>query len=447
MSEMPFDPEFIQSQILPDDLETVGGLSRSGRVTAVKGMIVRADLPDARLNEICVIRREGVPDLKAEVIGFDQAGAMLMPYDRLESVAADALVTPEESGPEVPCGDAVRGRVIDALGAPTDGLGPLRGNERAPLYSPPPSVMSRQPIDTVLETGLRAVDGLLTIGVGQRVAICAPAGVGKSTLLSTLVRNIDADRVVLALIGERRREVAGFVRHDLGEEGMKKATVVVSTSDESALMRMRAAYTATAIAEKARDKGERVILMMDSVTRFARALRDLGQAVGEPTGRGGYPASMYARLPQLFERAGNGEVGSITAFYTVLADSDSMDDPVVEETISLIDGHILLSRAIASSGRYPAIDILGSKSRLMNQVVDSDDHKRAARNLIKLKSEYLANLAMINMDKYEGFDMDSATIKERNQEVEAFLGQGLDDRQSYEEIVDQMNGSFGDWWD
>jgi len=287
----------------------------------------------------------------------------------------------------------------------------------------------------------------LTIGVGQRVAICAPAGVGKSTLLSTLVRNIDADRVVLALIGERRREVAGFVHHDLGVEGMKKATVVVSTSDESALMRMRAAYTATAIAEAARDKGERVILMMDSITRFARALRDLGQAVGEPTGRGGYPASMYARLPQLFERTGQGEVGSITAFYTVLADSDSMDDPVVEETISLIDGHILLSRAIAAAGRYPAIDVMASKSRLMNAVVSSGEQKLAARNIIKLKSEYLSNLAMINMDKYEGFDMDSATIKDRNQEVEDFLKQGLSDRQSYTEIVDSMVDAFGDWWD
>ncbi len=421
-------------------------VARSGRVTSVKGLIVIASVPDVCLGEVCRIRRAGVADLLAEVIGFDDRGAILMPYDRVDAVAMGAVVEPVEALPTVPCGDSVRGRVINAMGEPIDSKGPLVGNQRAVMFSKPPDPMKRKSNVEPLETGIRAIDGLLTVAVGQRVGLCAAAGVGKSTLLSCLVRNVKADTIVLALIGERGREVRQFIEHDLGVEGVARATVVVSTSDESALMRVRAAYTATAIAEEARARGERVLLMMDSVTRFARALRDLGQAVGEPMGKGGYPASMYARLPQLFERAGNAEVGSITAFYTVLADSDDVSDPVVEETISLLDGHFLLSREIAASGRYPAIDVLRSKSRLMS-LVTTKEHRALASKVLQLKSEFVKNYDKIKMGLYEDHGMDSAEISSRDKQVERFLHQDTAIRVPLAQTVEALGSEFGDWYD
>lgn len=447
------DPTFNFEFKFDDPLDlgaSVGGapesVVRSGRVTMVKGLIVTASVPDVRLGEVCRIRREQVADLFAEVIGFDDRGAILMPYDRLDSVAMGAVVEPIDAMPMIPCGGSVRGRVINAMGEPVDGKGPLVGNARTPLMSKPPDPMKRQPNAEPLETGLRAIDGLLTVAVGQRVGLCAAAGVGKSTLLSCLVRNVKADTIVLALIGERGREVRQFIEHDLGPEGVARATVIVSTSDESALMRIRAAYAATAIAEEARARGERVLLMMDSVTRFARALRDLGQAVGEPMGKGGYPASMFARLPQLFERAGNGEVGSITAFYTVLADSDDVSDPVVEETISLLDGHFLLSREIAAGGRYPAIDVLRSKSRLMS-LVTTKDHRSLASKVLKLKSEFVKNYDKIKMALYEDNGMDSEEISDRDKQIERFLHQDLAERQPIEKTVAAMREQFGRWFE
>lgn len=446
------DPEFqFDLSFQAPDLDAVfesgssDVIARSGRVSTVKGLIVLASVPDVRLGEVCRVRREGTADLLAEVIGFDERGAILMPYDRLDAVAMGAIVEPVEATPTVPCGDAVRGRVINAMGEPIDGKGALPSNHRTPLYSKPPDPLKRRPNTEPLETGIRAIDGLLTVAIGQRVGLCAAAGVGKSTLLSCLVRNVKADTIVLALIGERGREVRQFIEHDLGEEGVARATVVVSTSDESALMRIRAAYAANAIAEEARARGERVLLMMDSVTRFARALRDLGQAVGEPMGKGGYPASMYARLPQLFERAGNAEVGSITAFYTVLADSDDVSDPVVEETISLLDGHFLLSREIAASGRYPAIDVLRSKSRLMS-LVTSQEHRALASKVLRLKSEFVKNYDKIKMGLYEDHGMDSSEISSRDKAIEAFLHQDTFETQPLAKTIEDLEARFGDWY-
>jgi ATP synthase in type III secretion protein N len=447
VSSSNFDFEF---DFKEPNLEAVLGsegaevVARSGRVSTVKGLIVIASVPDVRLGEVCRIKREGV-DLLGEVIGFDDRGAILMPYDRLDAVAMGAVVEPVEAMPTVPCAETVRGRVLNAMGEPLDGKGPLAGNRRTPLYSKAPDSLRRKPNDEPLETGIRAIDGLLTVAIGQRVGLCAAAGVGKSTLLSCLVRNVKADTIVLALIGERGREVRQFIEHDLGPEGVARATVIVSTSDESALMHIRAAYAATAIAEEARSRGERVLLMMDSVTRFARALRDLGQAVGEPMGKGGYPASMYARLPQLFERAGNAEVGSITAFYTVLADSDDVSDPVVEETISLLDGHFLLSREIAASGRYPAIDVLRSKSRLMS-LVTSREHRALASKVLRLKSEFVKNYDKIKMGLYEDHGMDSAEISARDKAIEAFLHQDTAETQPIAQTIADLNDQFGDWY-
>ncbi|HEY8668236.1 MAG TPA: FliI/YscN family ATPase, partial [Tepidisphaeraceae bacterium] len=302
---------------LDEQLGSFEGVERSGYVTAVTGTVIRAIVPDVRIGEICRIERAGMPPLEAEVVGFDRQDVVLLPLGRLEAIAIKAFVAPSGAAPTVPAGPAVRGRVLDAMGQPIDGLGPINSAQRAPMVAPPPNPLHRVRITKPISTGVRAIDGLLTLGRGQRVGIFAAAGVGKSTLLSMIARNVEADSVVLALIGERGREVVGFLEDDLGEEGMKKSTVVVSTSDQPALLRLKAAYTATAIAEEARRRGEQVVLMMDSVTRFARALREVGLAAGEPPGRQGYPASVFATLPTLFERAGNDEYGSITALYTV----------------------------------------------------------------------------------------------------------------------------------
>jgi len=418
------------------------GVRRSGRVREAKGLILRSSLPEAHLGELVRIERDG-EDLAAEVIGFDRHGALLMPFSRLEDVAAESRVIPEESQPTIPAGDAVLGRVLDALGQPLDGRGPLWGAEFAPLQTEPPPSLERRPITEPIVTGRRALDGLLTLGRGQRVSICAAAGAGKSTLLGQLLRHIEADRIVLALIGERGREVRQFLDHDLDGEARRRATVVVSTSDQSPLLRMRAAYAATAIAESARARGENVVLMMDSVTRFARALRDVGQALGEPIGKGGLPASLFLRLPQLFERAGNDAHGTLTAFYTVLAEDDALDDPIVEETISLLDGHILLSRKIAQRKRFPAVSILSSVSRLMAAVTGAE-HQALAQKAAELEAEHAANLDKIKMGLYETGNLDSEQIEERHQSLEEFLAQGPEPS-GFDETLEAMSQRFGGW--
>ncbi|MFT4538966.1 MAG: type III secretion protein N (ATPase) [Planctomycetota bacterium] len=398
------------------DLTDLIGLRRTGRVTEVIGTIVRAAVPEVHIGELCRIRRSDDSELDAEVVGFDRQDALLMPLGQMETISAGATVVPSGGKPTVPCGKAVQGRVLDALGDPLDGLGPIVGGERTRLMQQPPNPLLRARIDEPIQTGVRAIDGMLTMGRGQRIGIFAGAGGGKSTLLSMIARNVDADRVVLALIGERGREVRGFLEDDLGEEGMKKSTIVVSTADQSALLRLRAAYTATAIAEAARDRGERVVLLMDSVTRFARALRDVGLAAGEPPGRQGFPASVFARLPILFERAGTSDKGSITAFYTVLVAGDDMEEPVADETMSLLDGHIILSRKIAERNQYPAIDILASKSRLMQDLV-TKDHAAAAGKALMALSTYTENYDKISMGLYDPPTTEEADLAERGQEV------------------------------
>lgn len=394
---------------------------RVGRVTAVRGSVVVSSLPDAHLGEVCAISRRGESDLMAEVIGFEHDGAWLMPYGRLEAVSADAEVRAVEVAPTAPVGPAVRGRVLDALGRPLDDRGPLDVAETGPLYASPPRSMDRRRADRAVSTGIRVIDGCLTVAEGQRLGILAAAGVGKSTLLGAIVKNVDADTIVLALIGERGHEVPDFVMHKLDADARARATVIASTGDESALLRMRAAYFAMAVAEAARARGERVVLMMDSVTRFARALREVGHAVGEPLGRGGYPNTLFTRLPQLFERAGNDARGSITGFFTVLADSDDVDDPVVEETISLLDGHVVLSREIAKERRFPAVDVLRSVSRMMDLVTD-DAHRDAVRRVSAFLAEYGRNYDKIKMGHYRG-RLDAAGMEARHDQVAAFLSQ------------------------
>lgn len=408
---------------LAAQLAPLGAASRVGHVTAVKGSLLRAEVPDVGIGELCRIR-SGHRVVLAEVTGFDREDVLLLPLHPLEGLAVRAEVEPIGSSLTIPVGAALLGRVIDALGNPIDGKGPIDDTERAPLRNATPDALTRQPVDRAVETGVRAIDGLLTVGRGQRVGIFAAAGIGKSTLLGAMARNVSADRVVVGLIGERGREVREFLEKNLRAEGLAKATVVVSTSDEPSLLRARAAYAATAIAEAARARGEHVVLMMDSVTRYARALREIGLSIGEPPTRQGYPVSVYTALPQLFERAGNDHCGSITAFYTVLLATEDQEDPIGEEAKSLLDGHIVLSSRLAERQQYPAIDIRRSKSRVMKDVV-SAAHMRAASAVNTIMAIYEENYHRITMDYYTPTEEERPYFERRSQAL-AFLNQNLD---------------------
>ncbi len=415
-------------------------LRRHGRIVDCTGTVLRARLPEAFIGERCRIRRRRGMEmtfLSAEVVGFDDAkGVILMPLGPVEGISLDDEVLPEERPWLAPCGEGVRGRILDALGEPIDGLGPLSGVTWRPLSAAPPSAMRRTRITEPLSTGVRALDGLLTLGRGQRVGIFAPAGGGKSTLLAMLARRVEADAVVLALIGERGREVAPFVEDNLGSEGLARSAVVVSTSDEPAIRRLKAAYLATTIAEGFRRQGARVVLLMDSVTRFARALREVGLAAGELPTRRGFPPSVFAELPRLFERTGHDEHGSITAFYTVLLEGELADDPVGEETRSLLDGHIILSERLAARQHYPAIDVLASKSRLMSELLDGErfaEHRQAATVLLRCAAIYEEHRTKIEMGLYEPGSVPAVdTAITLFPRLEAFLCQRADEAESFD---------------
>ncbi|MCA8971059.1 MAG: FliI/YscN family ATPase, partial [Planctomycetes bacterium] len=409
------------------DLDDLAALAprRRGRVLSVRGILIRAKLPEAHVGEICRVRLNPTHWLTCEVVGFDTGGAQLMPLGEVNEVPFDALVEPLGKQAAVPCGSRTRGRVLDALGNARDAhlRGALPSGESTELMRAAPNPLDRPLIDEALDTQIKAIDCCLPIGKGQRIGIFAGAGVGKSTLLSMLTRFVEADRVVLALIGERGREVNEFLLRDLGEAGRAKSTVVVSTSDEPALLRLRAAYTATAIAEAARDRGENVLLLMDSVTRFARALREVGLAAGELPAKGGYPPSVFATLPKLFERSGRTGQGSITAIYTVLVAGDEITrEPVADEVMSLLDGHIVLSRDI---GRYPAIDILQSKSRLLAALAD-EPQREACSWIERAYRVHAANIDKIQMNEFDPPQAIERELVDALPRVDAFLAQSTD---------------------
>lgn len=352
----------------------------SGRVVRVVGLLVESLGPHARLGEICeVIGAPGDPPLSVEVVGFQNGNLLSVPLGDTSGIRPGARLVARGQFASMPVGESLLGRVVDAFGRPIDGLGALRPSHRAPLYRGPINPLARQPISQPLGTGVRAIDALLTCGRGQRIGLFGGSGVGKSTLLGMMARGTSADVVVLALVGERGREVRAFLDHDIGTEGRKRSVVVVSTSDNPPLVRMRAAYAATTIAEHFRDQGLNVLLMMDSVTRFAMAQREVGLAAGEPPTAKGYPPSVFALLPGLLERAGNGDRGSITALYTVLVDGDDHNEPIADAVRAILDGHIVLSRDLAGRNHYPAIDVLGSVSRTFGDVTDRDHRTRAAQ--------------------------------------------------------------------
>jgi FliI/YscN family ATPase len=351
-----------------------------GRVVRTIGLIVESDGPRAKVGELCFLTRAGEPSLPMEVVGFRDGHLLTVPLGGTAGIRPGDRLVARGTVASVAVGDALLGRVVDGLGRPLDGGGPISSNTEYPLQPAPINPLARDPITAPISTGVRAIDGLMTCGRGQRLGVFGGSGVGKSTLLGMMARGTEADVSVIALIGERGREVRSFLEHDLGPEGLKRAVVVVSTSDSPALMRLRAAYAATSIAEYFRDQGRNVLLMMDSVTRFAMAQREVGLAAGEPPTAKGYPPSVFALLPGLLERAGNlAGRGGITGLYTVLVEGDDHNEPVADAVRAILDGHIVLSRELGAKNHYPAIDVLSSVSRTMPDVTHVEHRLKAGQ--------------------------------------------------------------------
>lgn len=372
-----------------------------GRVTRVVGLMIESQGPDSSIGDVCKIHVETVNNghqiILAEVVGFKDEIVVLMPFTSLREISIGCLVEGTGAPLEVKVGPELIGKVLDSMGNPIDGTLLPKGLMTVPTEQDPPNPLTRPPIDERLEVGVKAIDGMLTVGNGQRVGIFAGSGVGKSTLLGMIARNTQADLNVIALIGERGREVREFIERDLGAEGLSRSIVVAATSDQPALMRIKGAFTATAIAEYFRNRGLNVMLMMDSVTRVAMAQREIGLATGEPPAQKGYTPSVFAILPKLLERTGTNEKGSITAFYTVLVDGDDMNEPIADTVRGILDGHIVLDRNLANKGQYPAINVLKSVSRLMNHVAEPA-HKKAAERLRELYYTYDKSEDLINIE-------------------------------------------------
>jgi type III secretion protein N (ATPase) len=411
-----------------------------GRVVEAVGTTLRVSGLKARIGQQCVVKSGEGRSLRAEVVGLSRGDALLVPLAGLHDIAADAEVEVIAERPRVPCGPALLGRVIDAFGQPLDGRPLLAApaSTLQPLHADAPGPMARTPVHEPFGTGVRAIDAVLTVGVGQRLGIFATAGGGKSTLMGMLARRARCDVIVIGLVGERGREVREFIDDALGPEGLARSVLVVSTSERPAIERLRAAQAATAIAEGFRARGQRVLLLMDSVTRYARALREIGLAVGEPAVRRGFPPSVFAELPRLFERAGNDERGSITAFYSVLAEDEDGSDPVVEEVRSILDGHIVLSRDIGAAGRYPAIDVLASASRVFNRVAGRTQREQALR-LRALMAKHAEIRFLLQVGEYKaGSDELADTAIERWPAIEALLRQRPEEASAFDDALRRL---------
>lgn len=427
----------LETNRLLEGLQRSVTIERRGRLVEALGTTLRVTGIDARIGQGCdIVEPESGLTVPAQVIGLAGQSAILTPLADVRglSVGAEVVVRPHED--QVPFGRALLGRVLDGLGQPIDGGEPLpRGLPRHPLHAGSPPPMSRMLINAPLPTGVRAIDTLLTIGNGQRIGIFAAAGGGKSTLMGMLARFADADAIVIALIGERGREVREFIEDNLGPEGLARSVIVCATSDRPAMERVRAAHHATAIAEGFRDEGKKVLLLMDSATRFARAMREIGLAAGEPAVRRGFPPSVFAELPRLFERAGTNDRGSITAIYTVLLEDEGESDPIGEEVRSILDGHIVLSRKLGAAGHYPAIDVLASLSRVFPRVT-TGDHREAARRARALMAKYAEIEFLIQIGEYKtGNDAMADQAIAARPEIDALLRQDADEREAFDTSV------------
>lgn len=429
------------TDLLKRGVEESNPIEVKGRVIEVIGTLIKASVPRVKIGELCTLRNPWDNwTLTAEVIGFVQDAALLSPLGELTGVSSSTEVIPSGQMQKVPVGFQLLGRVLDGMGRPLDEeeKGPLVIDDYYPIYADPPNAMKRKIIDKPISFGVRVLDGMLTCGEGQRMGIFAAAGGGKSTLLAQIIRSTNADVIVLALIGERGREVREFIDKDLGKEGLAKAVLVISTSDRPSMERLKAAYVATAIAEYYRDQGKRVLFMMDSVTRFARAQREIGLAAGEPPTRRGFPPSVFSLLPRLMERAGQSAKGSITGLYTVLVEGDDMTEPIADETRSILDGHIILSRVLARENHWPAVSVADSISRVMDAIV-TPEHKQAAGKLRQLLAKYREVELLLRIGEYKpGGDPITDEAIAKIDKINAFLKQGLDEKSGFQETVQRL---------
>jgi flagellar protein export ATPase FliI len=427
------------------ELESCSPFLVKGKVKELVGILIRATVPDAWVGELCLIYNPRSPrPLKAEVVGFENDDVLLMPLGALVEIGPQSEVIATGTYLSVKVGEQLLGRVLNGLGEAMDAefKGPIIGGEDYAVYQEAPDPLHRNRVINPISVGVRTIDSLLACGEGQRIGLFAAAGVGKSTLLGMIARNTEADVNVITLVGERGREVRDFLEHDLGPEGLKRSVIVCATSNEPSLVRLKAAYVGTAIAEYFRNQGKKVMLMMDSVTRFARAQREIGLACGEPPARAGYTPSVFAELPKLLERAGNSDKGSITAFYTVLVAGDDMNEPVADEVRSILDGHIILSRDLAASGHFPAIDVLGSVSRVMT-AVSTKEHRTAASAMRGVLATYNSQKDLIALGAYQsGSDPRLDDAIQRIDDINNFLKQPTDEKMSRIQSVERLCEMF-----
>lgn len=417
-------------------------ITRFGKVSQVVGLIIKVEGLDVFIGEVCHIEIEKTKKIvMAEVVGFVNKTVLLMPLDELNGIGPGCLVKPTGASLEVEISDDLLGKTLDGLGRILTDDKKITGT-RYPVEQESPDPFKRRRIETVMSTGVKAIDGILTVGEGQRLGIFAGSGVGKSTLLGMIARNCDADVIVIGLIGERGREVTEFIENDLGPEGYKKSVIVCATSDQPPLVRLKGAFVATAVAEYYRDQGKKVVLMMDSVTRFAMAQREIGLATGEPPTSKGYTPSVFAMLPRLLERSGMSDKGSITAFYTVLVEGDDMNEPIADAVRGILDGHVVLSRKIAGENHYPAIDIQQSLSRLMKTIVHADQNEKAGK-LKENLSIYADAKDLIDIGAYKiGTNPKVDQAIELQDEIKKFLVQKVDEPFSFNQTTEMLNQIF-----
>ncbi len=427
-----------------DRLDEIQITSVSGRITETIGLLIKAVIPHVKIGEVCLVKRDNMEPLACEVVGFTSEEVLLSPLGEMKGIGPSSEVIPTRLPLSIKVGPQLLGRVLDAMGNPidTDTKGPLELYETYPVIRSPPDPLKRKIISEPISVGIRAIDGVLSAGLGQRMGIFAAAGGGKSTLLGMIARNAVADVNVISLIGERGRELREFIEKDLGPEGLKRSVLICSTSDQASQLRLNAAYVGTAIAEYFRDQGKSVILMMDSVTRFARAIREVGLAAGEPPARGGYTPSVFSTLPKLLERAGNSDKGSITGFYTILVAGDDMNEPVADEVRSILDGHIILSAELARQYHFPAIDVLSSASRVLTSIT-SKEHVQLIGRLKEVLATYKKNELLIKIGEYKrGSDKNVDFAIDYIEKVNRFLKQAIDEKTTWQDTLQQLKALF-----
>jgi flagellum-specific ATP synthase len=414
-----------------------------GKIVKVAGIVAQANGPGMSIGSLCCIKNSSGQSMQAEVIGFNDKRVIVMPFGEMRGIEPGSRIVDINKNPSIKVGEAYLSRIVDGLGNPIDGKGSIQAKADYPIYGNVINPLKREIINDVVDVGVRSINAMHTLGKGQRIAIMAGSGVGKSVLMGMIARHAAADVIVIALIGERGREVREFIERNLGEEGLKKSVVVAATSDSPALVRIRGAHLATTVAEYFRDKGLDVILIMDSITRFAMSLREVGLAAGEPPSAKGYTPSVFIQIPKLLERTGNVEKkGSITGIYTVLVEGDDMNEPIADTVRSIVDGHIVLSRDLAHKGHYPAVDVLRSISRVMYDIVE-DDHLDMARKLVKVLATYREAEDLINIGAYiDGTDPQIDFAKKMIHKINSFLQQDINQSITFKESVVRLKEMF-----